>query len=114
MKAIKIKVPVNLTSGLSTPVNTILILAECYTNNKAKSNGIIPAQVATNLYLDAQSILDSKDPISGIADFNPVFLNLELSVTYFETKTAENLSIDAVYNQLVPIYTEKNLEIVSI
>lgn len=114
MKAIKIKAPVNLTSGLQTPVNTILVLAEGYTNNKAKANGFIPSQVATNLYLDAQSIIDNKDAISGIADFNPVFLNLQLSVKDFETKTAENLMIDAVYNELVPIYTAGNLEIITI
>lgn len=114
MKAIKIKTPVNLSSGLATPINTILVLSEGYTNNKAKNNGNIPSQIATMLYLDAQSIIDNKEPISGISDFNPVFLNLELSVTDFETKTAENLMIDAVYEQLVPIYTAANLQIVTI
>jgi hypothetical protein len=113
MKAIKIKVPVNLTSGLTTPSNTILTIAEGYTNNKSKVLDQIPAQISTLLYLNSAAI-ETKDAITGIADFNPVFLNLQLSVANFETKTAETLLIDAVYDELLPIYSALNLEIIII
>jgi len=113
MKVIKIKVPVTLTSGLTTPTNTILVISEGYLDIKAKANDNIPTQIATLLYLDAASILNNNIPISGIADFSNLFTT-NILVTDYETKIAETLFIEAVYDQLVPIYTAANLQIISI
>lgn len=112
MKVIRIKTPVKLTSGISTPVNTILTVSEAYLCNKDKSTTEIPAQVSTELYLDANSI-STKQPINGIADF-PNVLKPNLKISEYETKIAETLIIEAIYSQLLPIYTATNLEIISI
>lgn len=114
MKVIQIKTPVNLTSGITTPANTILTISEGYTNNKAKTATTLPSQVSTLLYLNAQAIIDNKEPITGIADFTPVFLNLDLPISDYEIMTAEDFYIDAVYEQLVPVYTIANLAIINI
>lgn len=113
MKVIKIKTAVNLSSGLTTPPNTILTIAECYTNNKDKKINEIPAQIATLLYLN-EAAIETKESINGISDFSSLFNNLSLSITDYATKTAESLAIDTVYNELVPIYTAANLEIITI
>lgn len=113
MKVIKIKVPVNLNSGLLTPANTILVLAEGYLDIKSKKNNNIPSQIATFLYLDTAAILDNKEPITGVLDFAPLFIT-EISVTEYETEIAETLFIEAVYSQLIPIYTAANLDIITI
>jgi hypothetical protein len=113
MKAIKIKATVNLSSGLTTPTNTILTISEGYLDVKNKKNGNIPSQIATLLYLDAASIINNNTPISGISDFQPLFIS-EIAVSEYETEIAETLFIEAVYSQLVPIYTAANLDIITI
>ena len=113
MKVIKIKSPVKLNSGLTTPVNTILTISEGYLDIKNKKNSNIPSQIATLLYLDAAAILDSREAITGIEDFQPLFIS-EISLNNYETKIAETLLVEAVYDQLVPIYTAAKLEIINI
>jgi len=104
MKAIKILSSVNLTSGLSIPSGSIVVIAEGYADVKSQKDGFIPSQIATFVFASETAYAEKKSPITDIADFNPVFGGLQLSVADYATKTAENLLIDAVYGALVAIY----------
>jgi hypothetical protein len=114
MKAIKINSKVNLTSGIEIAEGSIVVIAEGYADVKSTKEGLIPSQVATLLYASEEALMSGKDPIIGIADFNPVFSNLELSVSDFETISAESLLVNAVFNQLALVYGSDNIEIVVI
>jgi hypothetical protein len=114
MKAIQINTSVNLTSGLSIPSGSIVVIAEGYANIKSQKDGIIPAQVATFVYASAQSIVEGKAPIQGIEDFNTTFSNLELSVDAYETISAEALLISSIYDALVTIYGVDKVEEITI
>jgi len=104
MQAIKILSPVNLTSGLSIPSGSVVVIAEGYADVKSQKDGIIPAQIATFVFASAQALAEGKAPIQGIDDFNTTFSGLELSVADYETKSAEVLLITAVFNALDSIY----------
>jgi hypothetical protein len=114
MQAIKILSPVNLTSGLSIPSGSIVVIAEGYADVKSTKDGFIPSQIATFVYASEQAIAEGKSPIHDIADFNPVFSSLQLSVTDYATLSAESLLINAVFNALVAVYGAENVEQVEI
>lgn len=109
---IKINTTVNLSSGLSIPAGSVVTIAEGYADIKSQKDGIIPAQVATFVYASEAAYQQGLEPVSGVADFNPVFSGLELSVSDYATKTAESLLVDAVKGALIAIYGESNVEIV--
>jgi len=104
MQAIKILSPVNLTSGLSIPSGSIVVIAEGYADVKSQKDGIIPAQIATFVFASVQALAEGKAPIQGIEDFNTTFAGLELTVADYETLAAEALLINAVYSALNVIY----------
>jgi len=104
MKAIQILSSVNLTSGLSIPSGSIVVIAEGYADVKSQKDGIIPAQIATFVFASVQALAEGKAPIQGIQDFNTTFSGLELSVTDYETLAAESLLVNAVFNALDSIY----------
>jgi len=104
MKAIQINSNVNLTSGLSIPSGSIVVIAEGYADVKSQKDGIIPAQIATFVFASVQALAEGKAPIQGIQDFNTTFSGLELSVTDYETLAAESLLVNAVFNALDSIY----------
>ena len=114
MKAIKILSNVNLTSGLSIPSGSIVVIAEGYADVKSQKDGIIPAQIATFVFASVQALAEGKAPIQGIEDFNTTFSNLELSVVSYETIPAEALLVNAVYDALVAIYGAENVEQITI
>ena len=104
MKAIQINTSVNLTSGLSIPSGSVVVIAEGYADVKSQKDGIIPAQIATFVFASVQALAEGKAPIQGIQDFNTTFSGLELSVADYETKSAEVLLVNAVFNALDLIY----------
>lgn len=114
MKAIQINSAVNLTSGLSIPSGSVVVIAEGYADVKSQKDGVIPAQIATFVYASQQAIVEGKAPIQGVQDFNTTFAPLELSVADYETKTAETLLVDAVYSSLAKIYGPTNIEQITI
>lgn len=114
MKYIKINTTVNLTSGVQIPSGSAVIIAEGYADVKSQSEGMIPAQIGTSVYATLQAMLDGKQPIQGIADFNTTFSYALLPVTSFETVPAETLLITAVFQDLALIYGEANIEIVTV
>lgn len=114
MKAIKINQPVNLNSGISIPSGSIVIIGEGYASVKDVKEGLIPAQVATFLFVSETAIQEGKSPITDIADFNPVFAGLQLSVDAYQTKSAESLLIEAVETALIAVYGEENVEVISL
>ena len=113
MQAIKILSPVNLTSGLSIPSGSIVVIAEGYADVKSQKDGIIPAQIATFVFASVQALAEGKAPIQGIEDFNTSFSGLELSVTAYETQPAETLLIDAIFGALNLIYPDQ-VEVVTV
>ena len=114
MKAIKINSAVNLTSGLSIPSGSVVVIAEGYADVKSQKDGIIPAQIATFVFASVEALAQGKAPIQGIEDFNTTFSNLELSVVAYETIPAESLLVNAVYDALVAIYGADNVEQITI
>jgi hypothetical protein len=113
MQAIKINSNVNLTSGLSIPSGSVVVIAEGYASVKDQKDGIIPAQIATFVFASASALAEGKAPIQGIEDFNTSFSGLELSVTAYETQPAETLLIDAIFGALNLIYPDQ-VEIVTV
>ena len=107
---IKINTSVNLSSGLAIPAGSVVTIAEGYAAIKDEKEGVIPAQVATFVYASEAAYTQGLDPVSGVADFNPVFSGLELTQEAYATKTAEVLLVDAVFNALVEVYGEGNVE----
>ena len=114
MQAIKILSSVNLTSGLSIPSGSVVVIAEGYADVKSQKDGIIPAQIATFVFASVQALAEGKAPIQGIQDFNTTFSNLELSVVAYETIPAESLLVNAVYDALATIYGAENVEQITI
>ena len=114
MKIIQINAPVNLTSGLSIPSGSVVVIAEGYADVKSQKDGIIPAQIATFVFASVQALAEGKAPIQGIEDFNTTFSNLELSVVSYENLPAEVLLINAVYHALADIYGAENVEQITI
>jgi hypothetical protein len=122
MKAIQINTSVNLTSGLSIPSGSIVVIAEGYADVKSQTQpnpitgkeAFIPAQIATFVFASVQALAEGKAPIQGIEDFNTTFSNLELSVVAYETIPAESLLVNAVYDALVAIYGAENVEQITI
>jgi hypothetical protein len=113
MKAIQINTSVNLTSGLSIPSGSIVVIAEGYSVNKEQKNGVIPAQISTLVFASVQALAEGKAPIQGIEDFNTTFSGLELTVADYETLAAETLLVNAVESALEAIYPS-NVEVVTI
>ena len=113
MKAIQINSSVNLTSGLSIPSGSVCVIAEGYADVKNQKDGVIPAQIATFVFASVEALAQGKAPIQGIEDFNTTFSGLELSVADYETKSAEMLLVNAVFNALDLIYPTQ-VEIISL
>ncbi len=113
MKYIQINAIVNLSSGLVIPSGSICVIAEGYADIKSQKDDLIPSQISTLVYANSEAFLSGKENVVGIADFNPVFSSLQLSVTAYETQTAEDLLVNAVYEQLNEVYPNQ-VEIVTI
>lgn len=113
MKAVKIKVPVNLTTGVEVPADSIAVIGQFYIDNKNEKNGKIPVQVPLLLYKSAQAFTDKKRPILEIADFNPM-IEAQITVSDYETKDAETLGIKEIKQYLNTIYGAANVETVNI
>lgn len=113
MKAIQINTSVNLTSGLSIPSGSVVVIAEGYADVKSQKDGIIPAQIATFVFASVEALAQGKAPIQGIEDFNTTFSNLELSVASYEILSAETLLVTSVYGELEKIYPAQ-VEVVTI
>ena len=114
MKAIQINTSVNLTSGLSIPSGSVVVIAEGYASVKDQKDGIIPAQIATFVFASVGALAEGKAPIQGIEDFNNTFAGLQLTVADYETLAAETLLINAVYSALSAFYGAENVEVITL
>ena len=106
MKAIQINAVVNLNNGLQIPSGSVAVISEGLAQVFAQKDGLIPAQIVSNVYTNKANYETGKAPVDGnsIADFNPAMYNLQLSVVAYETETAENLLVEAVYDALNAVY----------
>ena len=106
MKAIQINATVNLNNGLQIPSGSVVVISEGLAQVFATKEGLIPAQIVSNVYTTKDNYETGKSPVDGssISDFNPAMYNLQLSVVSYETVTAETLLVEAVYNDLDSVY----------
>lgn len=106
MKAIQINTTVNLNNGLVIPSGAVCVISEGLAQVFAQKEGLIPAQIVSNVYTSKDNYEAGKAPVDGnsISDFNPAMYNLQLSVVSYETVTAETLLVEAVYNALDAVY----------
>ena len=106
MKAIKINAIVNLTNGLQIPSGSVAVISEGLAQVFNQKDGLIPAQIVSSIYTSKANYEAGLAPVDGnsIADFNPAMYNLSLSVVAYQTETAENLLVEAVYDALNSVY----------
>ena len=106
MKAIKINAPVNLNSGLQVPPGAVVVISEGLAQLFKTQGGLIPAQIATDVYTSVSNYESGKAPVdrSSVADFNPVRYDVKLPVAAYETQTAQDLLLTAVYMGLEQTY----------
>jgi hypothetical protein len=106
MKAIQINAVVSLTNGLAIPSGSVAVISEGLAQVFATKDGVIPAQIVSNVYTNKENYETGKAPVDGssISDFNPAMYNLQLSVVDYQTVTAETLLVEAVYNSLDAVY----------
>ena len=106
MKAIKINTPINLNSGLQVPPGSVVVISEGLAQLFKTAGGLIPAQIATDVYTSVSNYEAGKAPVdrSSVADFNPVRYDVKLPVAAYETQTAQDLLLTAVYMGLEQVY----------
>ena len=106
MKAIQINTPVNLNSGLQIPSGAVAVVAEGLAQVFQQKDGLIPAQIVTSVYTSKLNYETGKSPVDGnsISDFNPVNYGVRLPVVAYQTQTAEDLLVTAVYIGLDQVY----------
>jgi hypothetical protein len=106
MKAIQINTPVNLNSGLQIPAGAVAVVAEGLAQVFQQKDGLIPAQIVTSVYTSKVNYEAGKSPVDGnsISDFNPVNYGVRLPVVAYQTQTAEDLLVTAVYIGLDQVY----------
>jgi hypothetical protein len=106
MKAIQINTPVNLNSGLQIPSGAVAVVAEGLAQVFQQKDGLIPAQIVTSVYTSKANYETGKSPVDGnsISDFNPVNYGVRLPVVAYQTQTAEDLLVTAVYIGLDQVY----------
>lgn len=117
MKAIQINTIVNLTNGLAIPSGGVNVISEGLAQVFAQKDGLIPAQIVSNVYVNKANYEDGKTPVDGnsIADFQTALYNLNLSVANYETQSAEDLLVTTIYDYLATIYTNQgDLEIIDV
>lgn len=115
MKAIKINSPVNLNSGLQIPPGSVVVISEGLAQLFKTQGGLIPAQIATDVYTSVANYESGKAPVdrSSVADFNPVNYGVQLPVAAYETQTAQDLLLTAVYLGLAAVYPDQ-IEVVDV
>lgn len=106
MKAIKINASINLNSGLQVPPGSVVVISEGLAQLFKTQGGLIPAQIATDVYTSVSNYETGKAPVdrSSVADFNPVRYDVKLPVAAYETQTAQDLLLTAVYMGLEQVY----------
>lgn len=106
MKAIKINASINLNSGLQVPPGSVVVISEGLAQLFKTAGGLIPAQIATDVYTSVSNYETGKAPVdrSSVADFNPVRYDVKLPVVAYETQTAQDLLLTAVYMGLEQVY----------
>jgi hypothetical protein len=116
MKAIQINTIVNLTNGLAIPSGGLNVINVGLAQLFATKNGSIPAQIVSDVYVNKSTYEEGKAPVDGnsIADFQTGLYNLNLNVTSYETLTAQDLLVTAVYDYLATIYAPSDLEIIEV
>jgi hypothetical protein len=116
MKAIQINAVVSLTNGLAIPSGGVNVISEGLAQVFAQKDGLIPAQIVSNVYVNKASYEEGKAPVDGnsIADFQTALYNLNLSVTNYETQSAQDLLLNAVVEYLSTIYNASDLEIIEV
>ena len=116
MKAIQINTIVKLTNGLAIPDGAVVVISEGLAQVFAQKDGLIPAQIVNTVYVNKAAFETGLAPVDGnsIADFQTALYNLNLTVANYETQTAQDLLVNAVYDYLSTVYASTDLVIIDV
>lgn len=116
MKAIQINTIVKLTNGLAIPDGAVVVISEGLAQVFAQKDGLIPAQIVNTVYVNKSAFETGLAPVDGnsIADFQTALYNLNLTVANYETQTAQDLLVTAVYDYLSTVYASTDLIIIDV
>ena len=117
MKAIQINTTVLLNTGLAIPSGAVNVIGEGLAQIVLQKDGFIPAQIVSQVYVNKSTYEEGKAPVDGnsISDFQNALYNLNLTVANYETQTAQDLLVSAVYDYLSTVYTAAgDLEIIEV
>ena len=117
MKAIQINTTVLLNNGLAIPSGAVNVIGEGLAQIVLQKDGFIPAQIVSQVYVNKSTYEEGKAPVDGnsISDFQNALYNLNLTVANYETQTAQDLLVSAVYDYLSTVYTAAgDLEIIEV
>jgi hypothetical protein len=117
MKAIQINTTVLLNNGLAIPSGAVNVIGEGLAQIVLQKDGFIPAQIVSQVYVNKSTYEEGKAPVDGnsISDFQTALYNLNLTVANYETQTAQDLLVSAVYDYLATVYTAAgDLEIIEV
>ena len=116
MKAIQINTIVLLTNGLAIPPGAVNVIGEGLAQIVLQKDGLIPAQIVSSVYVNKSTYEEGKTPVDGnsIAEFETALYNLNLSVSNYETQTAQDLLVTTVFDYLSTIYAATDLEIIEV
>jgi hypothetical protein len=111
MKAIKINSSINISSGIVLPAGSICLIPDAYLDFKTQNNGIVNAQVNSEVYSSLDAYNQGKKPIKEITDFSTNFSNLLLNIS--NLITIETAIAEIVKSELNEIYPNQ-IEIISL
>lgn len=116
MKAIQINTIVKLNNGLAIPNGAVVVISEGLAQIVLQKDGLIPAQIVNYVYVNKSNYEEGKAPVDGnsISDFQTALYSLNLTVANYETQTAQDLLVSAVYDYLSTVYAATDLEIIEV
>lgn len=113
MKAVKIKVPVNLDTEQTVAIGSVVLVSEALKGILAQKAGNIPCQFSLSLFISKEAYNRGAKPITGVIDF-PGLINTTITVSDYEALKEETLNTNTVFNYLVPIFGAENLDIINV
>lgn len=117
MKIIKINTALTLKSGIDIPSGAVLVINEAYLKTAQRTlieseEAVFPIECVTLVYASQEALTSGKINITEIEEFNPVFNNLQVLVSDYETTNSETLFVNAVKNALGVLLGVENVEVI--
>ena len=106
-----------MNNGLAIPSGAVNVIGEGLAQIVLQKDGFIPAQIVSQVYVNKSTYEEGKAPVdwNSISDFQTALYNLNLTVANYETQTAQDLLVSAVYDYLATVYSAAgDLEIIEV